>query len=154
VSPDDFGRKELHVHDIAITPPDPDAGTTSFTFTDLTMIDTEDPAVVPAALAHLREAARYACGAAARNSCYPPELPVAVLADTVAAVCALARQIAPYVGDFWPHAADQIRQARSLLEQARGSLDDARHDTMLTPPAGEHEPLGDASALLVSAVTG
>jgi hypothetical protein len=142
------------VNDIAIAPHDPDAGTTAFTFTDLTMIDTEDPAVVPAALAHLRDAARYACGAAARNGCYPPELPVAVLADTVAVLCALARQVAPYVGDFWPHAADQVRQARGLLEQARCSLDDARHDTVLTPPADGHEPLGDASALLVSAVTG
>jgi hypothetical protein len=144
----------LHVNDIAITPPDPDAGTTSFTFTDLTTIDTEDPAVVPAALAHLREAARYVCGAAARNGCYPPELPVAVLADTVAALCALARQVTPYVGDFWPHATDQVRQARSLLEQARGSLDAARHETVLAPPNDDSEPLDGAPALLVSAVTG
>jgi hypothetical protein len=154
VSPHDFGRKELHVNDIAVNPPDPDAGTTSFTFTDLTTIDKEDPAVVPAALMHLREAARYACGAAARNGFYPPELPVAVLADTVAALCALARVAAPYVGDFWPHAADQVRQARALPEQARGSLDAARHVTMLTPPAGDSEPFDDAPTLLTSVVTG
>jgi hypothetical protein len=141
------------VNDLPITPSQ-DALLASCSLPDLPVIDTESPEVVPASLAHLREAARYACAAAARNGCYPPELPVAVLADTVAALCALARQVAPYVGDFWPHAADQVRQARGLLEQARGLLDAARHDTVLTPPADGHEPLGDTPALLVSAVTG
>ena len=129
-------------------------GTTPCGLTDLAVIDTEEPTVVPAALAHLRDAARYACGAAFRNGHCPPEVPVAVLADTVAALCELARQAGPYVGDFWPHAAERVRHARTLLEQARGLLDAARHETVLTPPNEDHQPVATTASPSVPANAG
>jgi hypothetical protein len=67
--------------------------------------DPEHAEVVPAALRHLRDVARHTSRTVAVNGSYPPELAVAALVDTAAALAELAHNIAPYVGDFWPPAA-------------------------------------------------
>ncbi|MEV8504498.1 hypothetical protein AB0368_06655 [Actinoplanes sp. NPDC051475] len=128
---------------------DPDASSTgenppvmACNLIDPSTVPAEDETVVPQALGHLRTAARYACGAVARNNCYPPELPVAVLADTTAAMYEVARMSARYVGDYWAEAGARTNRAADLLAQVRELLDAARHHTILVP--ADNDPGGPA----------
>ncbi|GAA2581081.1 hypothetical protein GCM10010399_08550 [Dactylosporangium fulvum] len=89
--------------------------------------------VVPAALRHLRDVAGHTCRTAAGNGHYPPELAVATLADTTAALTELAHQLSPYVGDFRPAAGRHVAAAETALAEARGHLDAARHHVTLLP---------------------
>jgi hypothetical protein len=92
----------------------------------------------------MRDAARHACRAATRNGCYPPEVAVAAIGDSVAALTQLAGQIGPYVGDFWATAAGGVQRAVTLLAEARGELDAARHHITLTPAEGVEAPHAEA----------
>lgn len=105
---------------------------------DPATVPVDDPTTVPQALNHLRTAARYACGAVARNGHYPPELPVAVLTDTTAALYEVARMTAHYVGDYWSEAGSRVNRAADLMAEARGLLDAARHQTVLIPATDDH----------------
>lgn len=114
----------------------PDTGPPTADTCVLTDTGTErdDEEVVPAALRHLRDVAGHTCRrTAATNGQYPPDLAVAVLADTTAALTELADQIGPYVGDFWPDAGRRVAAAQTALTEARGLLDTARHHVTLRP---------------------
>ncbi len=109
---------------------------------DALEVDPEDPSLTPAALRQLRTAARHACRTAARNSHYPADLAVAVLADATAALAHLAREIGPYTGDLWKPAGDRVESAAVALFEAQRHLDAAwRHTDLM--PANDGTGTGD-----------
>jgi len=94
-------------------------------------IDSEDPEVVPAALASFVAAARQAHAAISVNACYPARVAVGAVEDVVAALVRITTNVAPYAGDFSSKGGKAMTRAEALLVEARTELSDARHHLCL-----------------------
>ena len=93
----------------------------------ITVIDTEDPELVPSTLTAFVAAARPALAAITVNASYPALVAVTALEDVMAATAEITKMVTPYVGDLSVQGGRAMTRTEELLANVRVELNTARH---------------------------